>query len=261
MTKLMLILGIVLMVLAFGWLFFFVGTSAPSDNPTLANLENSLFCRKGETFVQELGAYHYDPVNNNSGQEVTFYCQDVEGQRRDVTGNAVVIGIAGFAVPFVVGLLMTIGLSTLMVARRMRRMTQTVFGNVPTQVYTLGGSSPHVTVRVNGQEVTPSSTMSPEVAQGVQTAFDAIQSAFSGSGSSNFTTVQINGQPTEMTPEMAQKVQKALSAMEGAFPGHWVGSGGNLTDKLRQLEDARSGNLITQEEYDHLRQQILDSMK
>jgi hypothetical protein len=37
-------------------------------------------------------------------------------------------------------------------------------------------------------------------------------------------------------------------------------SGGDLTAKLRQLEEARAKNLISAEEYDRLRQQILDSM-
>jgi hypothetical protein len=36
--------------------------------------------------------------------------------------------------------------------------------------------------------------------------------------------------------------------------------GGDLTAKLRQLEDARSKGLISADEYDRLRQQILDSM-
>jgi hypothetical protein len=36
--------------------------------------------------------------------------------------------------------------------------------------------------------------------------------------------------------------------------------GGDLTAKLRQLEEARNKGLISAEEYDRLRQQILDTM-
>lgn len=38
-------------------------------------------------------------------------------------------------------------------------------------------------------------------------------------------------------------------------------SGGDLTAKLRQLEEARNKGLISAEEYDRLRQQILDTMQ
>lgn len=64
----------------------------------------------------------------------------------------------------------------------------------------------------------------------------------------------------------------------GAFPGAQVvridprtgnvpvdlgqkASGGDLTTRLKQLEEARDKGLISQEEYDRLRQQILDSMR
>jgi hypothetical protein len=37
-------------------------------------------------------------------------------------------------------------------------------------------------------------------------------------------------------------------------------SGGDLTAKLHELEEARNKGLISAEEYDRLRQQILDTM-
>lgn len=40
-----------------------------------------------------------------------------------------------------------------------------------------------------------------------------------------------------------------------------VNQGGTLNEKLRQLENARNQGLITQSEYDRMRQDILDSMK
>ncbi len=53
--------------------------------------------------------------------------------------------------------------------------------------------------------------------------------------------------PEGTRPTLAERIQQA-------------GSTSNLADKLRELDIARGANLITEEEYQRMRQQILDSM-
>jgi hypothetical protein len=76
----------------------------------------------------------------------------------------------------------------------------------------------------------------------------------------------MSGQPVVMRMQgqnldLSDIIQQAQAVKASMQSGGSVTSGDDLLNKLRQLEEARRANLISQEEYDRLRQQILDSMK
>ncbi len=72
-----------------------------------------------------------------------------------------------------------------------------------------------------------------------------------------------------LTPEQQVRMEQAFNMLDKMMPGlkenlnvttvQSTGSG-DLTTRLKQLEDARQQGLITQSEYDRLRQQILDDL-
>ena len=73
-----------------------------------------------------------------------------------------------------------------------------------------------------------------------------------GSGSTVYSTT-FNPQNSAGGFDLNQVIQQARDMKAAA--------GGDLSTRLKQLEDARNAGLITQTEYDRTRQQILDTMK
>ncbi len=66
-------------------------------------------------------------------------------------------------------------------------------------------------------------------------------------------------------PEQIAKFQRRVRAQDAAEDGSakivTKGGGANFTDKLKQIQEARDNGLIDDEEYEHLRQKILDDME
>lgn len=60
---------------------------------------------------------------------------------------------------------------------------------------------------------------------------------------------------TQIPPQTQAQIQSVLSQVGDAF-----GNNDSLADKLRQLDEAKQQGLISQSEYEHTRQAILDSM-
>ncbi|NWF70378.1 MAG: SHOCT domain-containing protein [Chloroflexi bacterium] len=237
MAKLFLLLGIILMIGGFAWLFIFVaGPDVAASNPTISGFMSSVFCQSGETLRQEYGPYVSGTFGRGGGRSVEFYCVNGEGDERDVTGNSVLIGIGGFAAPFIGGLLMTIIAGTAMAAGATRRLTQSMLNPVFSNARATsmpGQTGFSATVIQNGQQV----PLTPEMAQQVQQALGGV-----------FDNMQ-----------NLQNVQGQLSSFNSAAPQQT--SGGDLVSRLRQLDDARNAGLLSADEYDRLRKEILDNLK
>lgn len=216
MGRLVLLLGIVLLLAGIGGMA--LGFVPSFQLPTVATGTEDLqakLCRDGETLVTAGGPSEYRPGQGYS-RSVTYYCEDAEGNRRDVTGQFAqdLFGQIGqvfssisfgfrfeFIALFIIGLLLTIvGAATIR-----RRVRTVMVGGVPLSVST------GPVVRIAGREV-------------------------------------VQG------PELSDALQQAMRIKQ-ASPN---ASGGDLVARLNQLEEARRANLITPEEYDHLRKQILD---
>lgn len=143
-----------------------------------------LLCEPGET-IQRSQYSTRDSEGTSYSMDVS--CRNSDRQERDVTGRWMLIGIAGFLVPFLIGLFMFIG----GVNRGVRRVVTTANGDVilPTPTTTIFGNK--------------------------------------------------------------ELVNSAMNAMRSA-------GSKSLTEKLQQVQDARDKGLISSEEYDRLRQEILD---
>jgi hypothetical protein len=81
----------------------------------------------------------------------------------------------------------------------------------------------------------------------------------SGNGAKNIDfqdgTLKVNGFEIKMDGLTKEKIESLKSQMQVGV------GGGDLTTKLRQLQEAKDNGLITYDEYDRLRQKILDDMR
>jgi hypothetical protein len=178
-------------------------------------------CKPGETLEQENGQSEYTPGQGNA-HSVRYYCVDSSGVRREVTGD------------FAQDLLS--GVSNIFPSFSLRLE----------YVALVGGGILLLLIGIfsglrRGVDVRPGVAISSDPS-----------SAFPMSGQP--VVVRMQGQNLDLG-DIIQQAQ-AMKASSGS-----INSGDDLLNKLRQLEEARRANLISQEEYDRLRQQILDSMK
>lgn len=161
------------------------------------------YCKEGEKLVTEKGASDYTP-GQGYASSVVYYCEDSEGQRRDVTVD--------FA----------------------NDLVGQAFNAIPSFNFT-----PHLELLlISGLGV-------------VLIVVGAIVGRRQRAGIM-LMPVQVGD-----NMDMAQVIQQAQ-----AVKSQQIGNADNArTAKLRQLDEARDKGLISKEEYDRLRQQILESFK
>lgn len=222
MSKLAILVGILLIIGAFVALFALV---IPVDylqsNPQIMAAKNSLFCQPGESYVEELSSFITRSGTDPFGREVRMYCEDSEGQQREVTGQAVMTIIAAFGVPFVIGLILTMIGGIAAFAGWTRRLASGSLSGVPVTVYS---NQP-------GQPVQYTAT------------------------STDLNNLDLPPEAAKVIKQVMGSFQASANSFQ---PG---GSNDTLAAKLRQLEEARDAGLISSIEYDRTRQKILDSMK
>jgi hypothetical protein len=171
-----------------------------------------------------------------------YYCVNDTGARREVTVEGIGIGAIAFIFPFLFGLFLLLWGISGMIRGRSRRMDEVV--GVPTASTFAGLGGPISTPKVT--------TSTYE--------FDFDQPGKSA------TVITMNGQQVtqaDLPPETAQLVNQVLNNLGGMMnsASTWtMPTGGDLTDKLRQLQDAKDKGLLSQDEYDRLRQEILDNL-
>lgn len=239
-----LLLGILLIGASFVLLFMFIGD--PANSPLAQQIQTAMHCKSGETFIQEIGSYVDNFGTSSDGFEFNFYCEDAEGEQRDVTGEGITTIIIAFTAPFIIGLLLAMWGIFAMVFKGMRKLSQDIVGTAGGGVMP-GGQPQMFYNNLSGQPVRTSSA--------------------------TYMTVdgkQIN--PNDIPPEKMQQIQDVFKSFGMTLPPNATGSvttnsynmtgnaGADLVTQLRQLEDAKTQNLITQEEYDRLRKEILDKL-
>ncbi|MBZ0285476.1 MAG: SHOCT domain-containing protein [Anaerolineae bacterium] len=211
MGRLMLFVGIILIVVGV------IGISSSMSNfvpPNLESIEASTqnLCNEGETLVEERGASEFTP-GQGYGSSVRYFCENSEGQRREVTGEFV----------------------------------ENVFGEISTIFPALGGSLLFVGLCGLGGLIAFIGFIVVLVSGGSRSRTVAVPVGVP-------TGVRVSGQPISSTDDLASFLGQSSTSKPAS-------SAGDLAAKLRQLETARQNNLISQEEYDRMRQQILDSMQ
>jgi hypothetical protein len=226
----------------------FVLISAANDT-TSNGLFKSLVCQPGEKFTEVLGGYVTDS-NGGRGRQTNFYCDNGDGGRRDVTFSVFGIIFAGFGIPLVAGILMMIW-GGFALARRQRNAMLSMVGNVMSGGFVPSGT----TVNFGATNFGPANPGAAPTDPNNPFPFDQ-----SGVPVRTATVFTINGQqvtPAQLNPQMAQLVQQVLSGLNVGM-SHMDWSKIGLSERLQQLQDARNKNLITEEEFQRLRQHLLD---
>jgi hypothetical protein len=228
------VLGILLMLIAFAALFLIVllPTMSP-ENPFVLNMLEAVVCDPGQKAEVEVQVTH---DSDGTGYTPILTCIGREGERIDASGKHFGIGVVTFIVPFLLGLFLTIAGA----GRRSRITPQTVWmpGSNPQQV---GFTSGAVSSSSMSSGTVFNSSPKIEVKDGVLNV-DGIE-------------IRMDG----LKPEHL-KVFEGLSPV--VMTGSMSASGGAVTlaAKLKEIQEARDSGLITNAEYDKLRQEILDKL-
>jgi hypothetical protein len=250
MGKFLIIIGVIMMVVGFGGTMIgtFSGISQIGSGVTdmLNNIENAeQYCNQGETLVTSEGATSYSP-GLGYGRNVRYYCEDAQGNQREVTGEFVeglfgdtsnifsdVFGGISSGFPFIVlimigTLFLIIGVMTA-IMRRVNNRPQMINPYSMSNFYPSNPPAP-----MGGQPVTPTYTQQPY-------------------GQQPYVQQQPYAQPQ---PSYTPPPQQPPAA-----PPPAANAPQDLATKLRQLEEARNSGLISLAEYQSTRQRILDEMK
>jgi hypothetical protein len=209
------------LILAGGIAFFVIALSGP-ENPWMARIFTPIVCEENEELVQWFGRYIPRSGSSSGGTETAYFCEDNEGEQRDVTVSVVGIMAAGFAIPLVVTIILFMVGTTMAATSRMKRLSQNVFGN--TVWNTMGNAQSSMTV----VDLRDGSYQSGEI-------------------------------PPEKLAQAKQILDSM--GFNGAFPSVMgAASSATLAERLKQLDEARNQGLITQDEYERSRQSILDNI-
>jgi hypothetical protein len=229
------LLGIILIAVAIGLLLILVILPilpGSNDNPGVLNFFASILCESGERAEIEVVV-----STDSEGTGYTPYttCIGREGERTDASGKHLIIAIAAFTVPFLIGLFMII-----FNARQARREV--------------------VDTWQTGQEMVR--VMQDGIKTGTASASSFSTSGFFGTPQIEFKdgVLKVDGVEIPMQGMSADQIKVFQTTSPVMMGGTMQSSAGNLAAKLKEIQEARDAGLITSEEYERLRQEILDSL-
>lgn len=187
-------------------------------------------CQPGEQVVRD----QYTTTDiEGTGFSMNVFCRTTTGQERDVTGRWAIIGGAAFLVPFLIGL-------TLFIVGVRKRP-------VPSEAYSMAGVPSTPPARpYNPNSAPPSSAYDlSDIAPTMSIRPSQMQAAQQAQ------TQEVA--PSQPTQPIATSQPTQVMRPPAADPN-------SLTAKLRQIEDARNSGLISAEEYERLRQEIIGNI-
>jgi hypothetical protein len=202
-----------------------------NDNRDVLKFFASILCEPGERAEIEVIV-----TRDSDGTGYTPYttCVGREGERTDASGKHLVIAMAAFTMPFLIGLFMVI-LNANALQREWREnawrpdrdSTRNARVGFP-QVKVVHGASPEMFA------ASPQVEMKDGVLKvdGIEIRMDGID------------------------PERVKMFQGTSSVMMG---GAQTGTS-SLAERLKEIQEALNAGLISQDEYDRLRQEILDKL-
>lgn len=233
MSRLLIILGIVGLV--GGIIGMMTSFGAPISNIVSEVDQESITaraeaqCNDDEELETIQGASTYSPTTG-WGRPTTFYCVDADGNRRDVTmnfANDMIAGVGDMFGSIFSGSLMWTGV---------------MLGGIA--LLTVGG----IMAFRSGMKVKPGGT---DMFGGIRL------SAVPPTSPSGTPQQQSGGVYTTNDPQTATRWLQQMGIQTDAAG---VANASDLATKLKKLEEARDAGLITAEEYERVRKQILDSM-
>ena len=203
-----------------------------NDNPAVLNFFAGILCEPGERAEIEVRV-----TTDREGTGYTPYttCIGREGERTDASGKHLVIVLAAFTIPFLIGLFMII-----FNANRARR------------------------------EITDTWQSGQDVVKVMQEGFKAANASAASFSTSGFFgspqielkdgVLKVDGVEIPMQGLSADQLKAFQTTSPVMMGGTMQTSAGNLAAKLKELQEARDAGLITSEEFDRLRQEILDNL-
>lgn len=147
------------------------------------------YCEPDEIDITDASRLSFSGTQNSS---TVYFCEDAEGNRREITNQIGFTAVVAFLVPFLTGLLMTIGAGGMMARNQMKK-----FGLNNIQVTTMPDGSQQA-------------NLSPEQ----QATLQRVASAF-GAKSADFTNVSVSStSPT--SPQSSTTLAERLQQLEDA---------------------------------------------
>jgi hypothetical protein len=191
-------------------------------NPALMSIIAAVVCNPGDTFVQD---FHTESDLRGTARGGPVYCVAPDETRTEVTDSLMVRAVLGMCIPFFAGLF-------LLTSKPKRRPIISPTGNA--QVFTMP------TTTFTSQGFSSEGFQSPqiEVKDGV---------------------LKVDGFEIHMDgikPEHLKVFQSQSPIMMGGVQT----SATTLAAKLKELQEARDTGLISGDEYERLRKEILDKM-
>ncbi|MCC6803144.1 MAG: SHOCT domain-containing protein [Anaerolineae bacterium] len=222
-------LGCLLMIAAMVLLFALVVIPVipqTADNSTIDNYLKAILCQPTDRLIRDQYSYYdYDSDGGGTAFSMNVYCENTAEQREDVTGKWTLISIGAFLAPFLLGLLLFI----VGITRRAMKATQQIGNLVTARSF---GGSPQVMVTRYGSSSSPIEGL--DINEGV---------------------LKVGGMEIPLNNSSAQQVETFSRPTGQAAPGETT-----LAARLRQLQEARDAGLISMDEYDRVRKEILDNM-
>jgi hypothetical protein len=229
MGKILMLLGVMVVIASIAGMVygFAAGTMGWTDEiqDAVSGEGAAELCTEGEKLVEQSGSSRYTP-GVGYGRSVLYFCEDAQGNRRDI--NSEYFG------------------------NMFGDITGTVFGSIGqfgVGIIASFGIGLGIILIVIGS-----------IMNRFRRRADGINPYLGGTGF-NVTTglPQVSVQRMDLNSDFAPFIPGQSAPVGSANAG--AANNANLTDRLRQLEQARRENLISQAEYDRMRKEILDQMR
>ena len=150
MGRFSIFLGIILIFVAVGLM---ITVFTAEHIPFVEEMMVDLYCEEGETAISRASRLSFSGTQNST--EV-YYCNDLDGNQREITGQVALTAVLVFFVPFAVGMVM-IFYGVWHIKRNFRKLTMSSFGLDMDKVYspkTLQSMSNGFTILANASTLT-----------------------------------------------------------------------------------------------------------
>jgi hypothetical protein len=217
---------------------------SPNDT-SLLNLLEPLLCDSGDNMIQEVGSTprRVDSTSDTFVIDMTLLCKRADGTTYNVTDKLFGIGITGFITFLLFGVLfLVIGII---------RAMSSGGGGKPQPAGSTGWTPPYY---VPTPTPTPSGGAYPQVTVTPQPVYG---SSYPSTVGYNSPTVSVSSTTPSDTFnfDSAQTMQNIPKPSTAAASSS--GQGGDLTLRLKQLREAHDAGLISNEEYERTKSDLL----
>lgn len=233
--------SILLLLIAFAALGFTLAPVVSPNDASLLNLMEPLLCDSGDNIIQEVSptARRVDSTSNTFYVDMSLVCKRADGTTYDVTDKAFGIGMMTFLIFLVFGVLfLIIGI------------IRAASGGGKPQPASVGWTPPYYSPTPTP---TPSGGAYPQVTVTPQPGYGSSYPTTVGYSAPTMSTGEAPPSDkfnfdTAQTMQNIPKPSTATTSTQG---------GGELTTRLKQLREAYDAGLISNEEYERTKSDLL----